>query len=139
MILIGYDDENGPQVLKTDPAGYYCGFKATSAGSKQLEANGFLEKKIKKKQDFTYNETAEVTKSSGQRPLSYQAPVVWSQLPVFVHHSTSVGSFKSSMKTFLFKNFFIGSIALMYDCVVCNDSLKNVYVKNVYVFRACAG
>ena len=62
MILIGYDDENGPQVFKTDPAGYYCGFKATSAGSKQLEANGFLEKKIKKKQDFTYNETAEVSK-----------------------------------------------------------------------------
>ena len=60
MILIGYDDENGPQVLKTDPAGYYCGFKATSAGSKQLEANGFLEKKIKKKQDFSYNETVEV-------------------------------------------------------------------------------
>nr|KAG5688528.1 hypothetical protein BaRGS_031312 [Batillaria attramentaria] len=60
MILIGYDDEQGPQVYKTDPAGYYCGFKATSAGSKQLEANGFLEKKIKKKQDFTYNETAEI-------------------------------------------------------------------------------
>ena len=126
MILIGYDDEHGPQVLKTDPAGYYCGFKATSAGSKQLEANGFLEKKIKKKQDFTYNETAEVTKSNGQRPLD--------QLPVFVHHSTSVGSFKSSMNTFLFKNFFISSIALIYDCVcvivfVCNDSLKKIIFK----------
>ncbi|XP_041355157.1 proteasome subunit alpha type-6-like [Gigantopelta aegis] len=60
MILIGYDDEIGPQVFKTDPAGYYCGFKATSAGVKQLEANSFLEKKIKKKQDFTYNEAAEI-------------------------------------------------------------------------------
>lgn len=60
MILIGYDEENGPQVLKTDPAGYYCGFKATAAGSKQLEANGFLEKKIKKKQDFSYSETVEI-------------------------------------------------------------------------------
>lgn len=60
MILIGYDEEKGPMVYKTDPAGYYCGFKATAAGSKQLEANSFLEKKIKKKQDFTYNETAEV-------------------------------------------------------------------------------
>ncbi|XP_076441671.1 proteasome subunit alpha type-6-like [Babylonia areolata] len=60
MILIGYDDEKGPEVYKTDPAGYYCGFKATSAGSKQLEANGFLEKKIKKKQDFTYNEAVEI-------------------------------------------------------------------------------
>ncbi|PVD25951.1 hypothetical protein C0Q70_13617 [Pomacea canaliculata] len=62
MILIGYDEELGPQAFKTDPAGYYCGFKATSAGAKQLEANGFLEKKIKKKQDFTYNEAAEVKK-----------------------------------------------------------------------------
>ncbi len=58
--MIGYDEERGPQVLKTDPAGYYCGFKATSAGVKQLEANSFLEKKIKKKQDFSYNEAAEV-------------------------------------------------------------------------------
>ncbi|XP_046359134.1 proteasome subunit alpha type-6-like [Haliotis cracherodii] len=60
MIMIGYDDEKGPIVLKTDPAGYYSGFKATSAGVKQLEANSFLEKKIKKKQDFTYNEAAEI-------------------------------------------------------------------------------
>ena len=42
------------------------------------------------------------TKSSGQRSFSYQAPVIWNQLPVSVHHSTSVSSFKSSLKTFLF-------------------------------------
>ena len=60
MILVGYDDENGPQVYKTDPAGYYCGYKATAAGVKQLEANGFLEKRIKKKADFTFAETVEV-------------------------------------------------------------------------------
>ncbi|XP_013417278.1 proteasome subunit alpha type-6 [Lingula anatina] len=60
MILIGYDDENGPQIYKTDPAGYYCGYKATAAGAKQLEANSFLEKKIKKKQDFDFNETVEM-------------------------------------------------------------------------------
>lgn len=60
MILIAYDQELGPQVYKTDPAGYYCGFKATTAGVKQLEANSFLEKKIKRKQDFTYNEAIEV-------------------------------------------------------------------------------
>ncbi|XP_035667936.1 proteasome subunit alpha type-6 [Branchiostoma floridae] len=59
MILIGYDDEHGPQVYKTDPAGYYCGYKATSVGVKQTEANSFLEKKIKKKVDFTYNEAVE--------------------------------------------------------------------------------
>ncbi|XP_045187174.1 proteasome subunit alpha type-6-like [Mercenaria mercenaria] len=60
MILIGYDQEIGPQVYKTDPAGYFCGFKATTAGVKQLEANSFLEKKIKRKQDFTYNEAIEI-------------------------------------------------------------------------------
>lgn len=60
MILIAYDQEFGPQVYKTDPAGYYCGFKATTAGVKQLEANSFLEKKIKRKQDFTYNEATEI-------------------------------------------------------------------------------
>ena len=60
MILIAYDDENGPQVYKTDPAGYFCGFKATAAGVKQLEANSFLEKKIKKKQDYTNDEAVEV-------------------------------------------------------------------------------
>lgn len=60
MILIAYDDENGPQVLKTDPAGYFCGYKATAAGVKQLEANSYLEKKIKKKQDHNNTETVEV-------------------------------------------------------------------------------
>ena len=42
------------------------------------------------------------TKSSGQRSFSYQAPVIWNQLPVSVRHSTSVSSFKSSLKNFLF-------------------------------------
>ena len=61
MILIGWDDELGPQVFKTDPAGYYCGYKATSVGVKQTEANSFLEKKLKKKQDFTFDQTVEVS------------------------------------------------------------------------------
>ena len=42
------------------------------------------------------------TTSCGQRSFSYQAPVIWNQLPVSVRHSTSVSSFKSSLKTFLF-------------------------------------
>ena len=41
-------------------------------------------------------------KSCGQRSFSYQAPVIWNQLPVSVRHSTSVNSFKSSSKAFLF-------------------------------------
>lgn len=47
MILIGIDDEDGPQLYKCDPAGSYAGFKATCAGHKEQEARNFLEKKFK--------------------------------------------------------------------------------------------
>ena len=60
MILIGNDDELGPQLFKTDPAGYYCGYKATSVGAKQTEANNYLEKKIRKNPSRNYHETIEV-------------------------------------------------------------------------------
>lgn len=60
MIVIGVDEELGPQVYKCDPAGYYCGFKATAAGVKQTEATSFLEKKVKKKLDWTFEQTIEV-------------------------------------------------------------------------------
>lgn len=48
MILIGIDDELGPQIFKLDPAGYYVGFYATAAGQKQQEAMNYLEKKWKR-------------------------------------------------------------------------------------------
>uniref|UniRef100_A0AAY5KHF7 Proteasome subunit alpha type-6 n=1 Tax=Esox lucius TaxID=8010 RepID=A0AAY5KHF7_ESOLU len=60
MIVIGVDEECGPQVYKCDPAGYYCGFKATAAGVKQTEATSFLEKKVKKKLDWTFAQTVEM-------------------------------------------------------------------------------
>lgn len=60
MILIAYDDDKGPCVYKTDPAGYYCGYRAISVGSKQTEANSYLEKKLKKKQEYTSEEAIQL-------------------------------------------------------------------------------
>ncbi|PVU90845.1 hypothetical protein BB561_004701 [Smittium simulii] len=59
LIIIGIDIERGPQLYKVDPAGYFVGYKATAAGSKQQEAMNYLEKKIKKNSDFNYNQTIE--------------------------------------------------------------------------------
>ena len=60
-------------------------------------------------------------KSCGQRSFSYQAPVIWNQLPVSVRHSTSVSSFKYSVieNLSLFKNLFFSFIALIFDWCVC--------------------
>lgn len=60
MILVGIDDRKGPMVYKTDPAGYYCSFHAISVGTKQTEANTYLEKKLKKKKEFSKDEAIEV-------------------------------------------------------------------------------
>lgn len=85
MIVIGIDEEHGAQVYKCDPAGYYCGFKATAAGVKQTEATSFLEKKVKKKLDWTFEQTIEVQKKSlcadvaqvGGRNMNVKVPYRW--------------------------------------------------------------
>ena len=46
-IFAAVDDEDGPQLFKVDPAGHYLGFRACAAGSKEQEANNFLEKRVK--------------------------------------------------------------------------------------------
>ncbi|KAI8809142.1 nucleophile aminohydrolase [Cladochytrium replicatum] len=60
MILVGVDDERGPQLFKCDPAGYYVGYKATSAGPKHQEAANALEKSLKKGEDLTDEDTIEL-------------------------------------------------------------------------------
>lgn len=60
MMIIGYDEEVGAMVYKADPAGYFCGYKAAACGVKSTEAGNFLEKRIKKKQDFTLAEAVTV-------------------------------------------------------------------------------
>jgi len=60
MVMIGYDDVNGPQVWKSDPAGYYCSYVGVCVGTKQTEGNSYLEKKIKKKTDYNEDETIQL-------------------------------------------------------------------------------
>lgn len=47
LIFIAIDDENGPVLYKVDPAGYFVGYMATSAGPKSQEITNALEKSIK--------------------------------------------------------------------------------------------
>ena len=57
-------------------------------------------------------------KSSGQHSFSYQVAAVWNQLSISVHHSTSVSSFRSYMKAFLFSKIFF-SVPFPWDKCVC--------------------
>ena len=47
IILIGVDEDKGPQLFKVDPAGHYYGYKACAAGVKEQEATNSLEKKVR--------------------------------------------------------------------------------------------
>lgn len=69
-ILIAFDEEVGPQLFKTDPAGYYVGYKATAAGAKEQEAINFLEKKMKNNPSFSYEDTVQTAIAALQAVLS---------------------------------------------------------------------
>ena len=62
LIMIGMDRDDSagayiPRVFKTDPAGYFVGYFATSAGLKEVEANAQLEKKQRNAAFNTLSET----------------------------------------------------------------------------------
>ncbi|CEF98211.1 Proteasome A-type subunit [Ostreococcus tauri] len=69
VILVSMDEDRGPSLFKCDPAGYYVGYRATSAGSKEVEAVNFLEKKVKAGSSFDANETAQLAISALQHVL----------------------------------------------------------------------
>jgi 20S proteasome subunit alpha 1 len=90
MMMIGYDDETGPCVYKTDPAGYYCGYKACSVGAKQTESLSFLEKKFKKTESYTTDEAIQLAiqcictvLSSDLKPSEMEIGIVTKDDPKF--------------------------------------------------------
>ncbi|XP_074560561.1 proteasome subunit alpha type-6 isoform X2 [Curcuma longa] len=68
-MILGIDEEKGPQLFKCDPAGHFFGHKATSAGLKEQEAINFLEKKMKNDPAFSYEETVQTAISALQSVL----------------------------------------------------------------------
>merc|ERR1719409_2421840 len=74
MIMIGIDDEGEnklPQLFRCDPAGYYVGYKATSAGQKEQEANNWLEKRYKADPNpsLSYDDTVQLALACLQNVL----------------------------------------------------------------------
>ncbi|KAI9296910.1 N-terminal nucleophile aminohydrolase, partial [Neoconidiobolus thromboides FSU 785] len=60
MMIVGMDEELGPQLFKVDPAGYYIAYKASGAGTKQQDVINYLEKKLKKEKELDEEETIEL-------------------------------------------------------------------------------
>jgi len=74
MILIGIDVEGEnkiPQLFRCDPAGYFVGYKATSSGTKEQEANNFLEKRYKTEANpqLSYDDTVQLALACMQNVL----------------------------------------------------------------------
>jgi 20S proteasome subunit alpha 1 len=70
LTFISYDEEMGPSLLKTDPAGYYFSAKAVSTGPKQSEVATVVERDYKKtlKKD---PESKVITKGDWKKLVEY--------------------------------------------------------------------
>jgi 20S proteasome subunit alpha 1 len=55
-LLFSIDDEKRPQLYKIDPAGHYCGYKATSTGEKEAAASSNLEKELRKETNKVFSD-----------------------------------------------------------------------------------
>lgn len=72
MTLISLDSEKGPQLYKTDPAGYFAGYKAIATGPKNQEAMNYLEKKLRDRDyaEGTWQEVVELAITAMSNVLS---------------------------------------------------------------------
>ena len=55
--------------------------------------------------------------STADRSFSISGPKLWNQLPVSIQNSCSLDDFKSRLKTFLFKKFFLTPFNFISNCV----------------------
>merc|ERR1712070_823367 len=89
-ILIGIDEEFGPQLWGSDPAGISLGSKATSVGAKETEAKTILEKRLKSTEALTFDNTVQLALGSLQttlgmdlKPSGVEVGVVTKDNPTF--------------------------------------------------------
>lgn len=95
-ILVGMDEERGPQLYKVDPAGYYVGYKACAAGTKDTESATHLEKKLRNGAPSGYDATVQEAINALQtviaedfKPTELQVGVVSKDNPKFKSLSVS--------------------------------------------------
>eukprot|EP01038_Epipyxis_sp_PR26KG_P014258 gene14258-19132_t len=70
MLLIGVDEEKGPQAYKVDPAGHYLPYKGVATGKYEQEAMNYLEKKVDELDLLDEASTIEMAISTMQYILS---------------------------------------------------------------------
>ncbi|KAK3125679.1 hypothetical protein QOZ80_7BG0608320 [Eleusine coracana subsp. coracana] len=69
-MILGIDEEKEtPQLFTSDPAGYFLGHEAVSAGSKDREATNFLEKNMKDHPSLSFEATIQMAISALQYAL----------------------------------------------------------------------
>jgi 20S proteasome subunit alpha 1 len=80
LLFLGWDEHeggyDGPRLFKVDPAGYCIGYRACAAGAKDVEAQNWLEKRLRERQEEMGDEQGErlalsVTSAGG----GYGAPL----------------------------------------------------------------
>jgi len=89
-VMIGIDDEQGPQLWCSDPAGISLGYHATAVGTKETEAKTILEKRLKSAGQLTFDATVQLAISTLQstlgmdlKPEGLEVGVVTTQDPTF--------------------------------------------------------